>query len=61
VAKTEMDEILKNTGWKAKKYFDSERTSFIAIIEKEGTLTQENSPRFARRGAALSGFRPHHA
>jgi methylase of polypeptide subunit release factors len=35
VSKTEMEEILKNTGWTVKKYFDSERSSFIAIIEKE--------------------------
>jgi SAM-dependent methyltransferase len=35
VSKTEMEEILKNTGWKVKKYFNSERSSFIAIIEKE--------------------------
>lgn len=35
VSKSEMEEILKNTGWKVKKYFDSERSSFIAIIEKE--------------------------
>jgi len=35
VSKTEMEKILKNTGWKLKKYFDSERSSFIALIEKE--------------------------
>ena len=35
VSKTEMEEILKNTGWKVKKYFGSERSSFVAIIEKE--------------------------
>lgn len=35
VSKTEMEKILKNTGWKVKKYFDSERSSFIALIEKE--------------------------
>lgn len=34
VSKSEMDSILKNTGWKIKKYIDSERSSFIAIIEK---------------------------
>lgn len=35
VSKTEMQKILKNTKWKVKKYFDSERSSFIAIIEKQ--------------------------
>ncbi|MFA4937513.1 MAG: class I SAM-dependent methyltransferase [Patescibacteria group bacterium] len=35
VSKTEMENIIKNTGWKVNKYFDSERSSFIAIIERE--------------------------
>ncbi len=35
VSKREITEILKNTGWKVKKYIDSENSGYIAIIEKE--------------------------
>jgi ubiquinone/menaquinone biosynthesis C-methylase UbiE len=34
VSKKEMKGILKNTGWKVKKFIDSEKSSYIAIIEK---------------------------
>ncbi len=35
VSKDEMKEILKHTGWRVKNFIDSDRTSYIAIIEKE--------------------------
>jgi len=35
VSKDEMKEILKHTGWRVKKFIDSDRSSYIAIIEKE--------------------------
>jgi hypothetical protein len=34
VSKDEMEEILQKTGWKVKKYFDSEMSYYIALIEK---------------------------
>lgn len=34
VSKKEMEEIVKDTGWQIKKFFDSERSSYIAIMEK---------------------------
>jgi len=34
VSKEEMEEILKGTGWKVKKYIDSGNALYIAIIEK---------------------------
>ena len=34
VSKKEMKEILKNTGWKIKKFIDSKEAYYIAIIEK---------------------------
>ncbi len=35
VSKKEMETVLEGTGWRVKQYFDSDRTSFIAIIEKQ--------------------------
>ncbi len=35
VSKNEMKEILKNTGWKVKKFIDSNKSFYVAIIEKE--------------------------
>jgi len=35
VSKDEMKKILKDTGWKVKNFIDSEKSSYIAIIEKE--------------------------
>ncbi len=35
VSKKEMQEILKGTGWKVKKFIDSEKSIYIGIIEKE--------------------------
>ena len=35
VSKDEMKKILKDTGWRIKKFIDSEKSSYIAIIEKE--------------------------
>lgn len=35
VSQEEMREIIKDTGWKIKKIFDSERSSYIAILEKQ--------------------------
>lgn len=35
VSKIEMKKILKNTGWKIKKVIDSDKSFYIAIIEKE--------------------------
>jgi SAM-dependent methyltransferase len=35
VSKEEMESILKNTGWKVRKFIDSEKFMYIAIIEKE--------------------------
>ncbi|GIW67020.1 MAG: methyltransferase [Candidatus Parcubacteria bacterium] len=35
VSKKEMKEILKDTGWRIKKFIDSEKSYYIAIIEKE--------------------------
>lgn len=35
VSKSEMKKILKNTGWKVKKFIDSDKSTYIAIIEKE--------------------------
>lgn len=35
VSKEEMEEITKGTGWKVKNYINSEKSSYIAIIEKE--------------------------
>ena len=34
VSKKEMEKILENTGWEVKRYLDSERSSFIAVIGK---------------------------
>jgi len=34
VSKKEMQEILKNTGWRVKKFIDFEKSFYIAIIEK---------------------------
>jgi len=34
VSKEEMEEILRGTGWKVKKFIDSEGSQYIAIIEK---------------------------
>lgn len=34
VSKDEIEKIIRDTGWKVKKYFDSERSSYIAVIEK---------------------------
>ncbi len=34
VSKKEMERIVEDTGWKIKKFFDSERSSYIAIISK---------------------------
>ena len=34
VSKEEMEKIVEGTGWKIKKFFDSERSSYIALIEK---------------------------
>ena len=34
VSKDEMEEILQDTGWKVKKYIDSEMSYYIALIEK---------------------------
>jgi ubiquinone/menaquinone biosynthesis C-methylase UbiE len=34
VSKNEMKEILKNSGWKVKKFIDSENSVYIAILEK---------------------------
>ena len=35
VSKDEMEAILSDTGWKVKKFIDSENSTYIAIIEKE--------------------------
>ncbi len=35
VSKDEMEAILSDTGWKVKKFIDSENSAYIAIIEKE--------------------------
>jgi len=35
VSKKEMKEILQGTGWKIKKFINSKKSSYIAIIEKE--------------------------
>ncbi len=35
VSKKEMKEILKNTGWKVKKFINSDNSCYIAIIQKE--------------------------
>lgn len=35
VSKKEMRKILKDTGWRIKKFIDSGKSSYIAIIEKE--------------------------
>jgi len=34
VSKKEMKKILKNTGWKVKKFIDSDNSGYIALIEK---------------------------
>ncbi len=34
VSKKEMQEILKNTGWKVKDFVDSDKSMYIALIEK---------------------------
>ncbi len=34
VSKEEMKEILKGTGWKIRKFIDSEDSQYIAIIKK---------------------------
>ncbi len=34
VSKKEMQDILKDTGWKVKKFIDSEKSTYIAVIEK---------------------------
>ena len=38
VSKKEMQEILKDTGWKIKKFIRSGKSFYIAIIEKERNL-----------------------
>lgn len=38
VSKEEMKQILKGTGWKIKKFIDSEKSMYIAIIEKDKCL-----------------------
>lgn len=35
VSKKEMQDILKDTGWKIRKFVDSEKFMYIAVIEKE--------------------------
>lgn len=35
VSKEEMKDILKGTGWKVRKFVDSEKFTYIAVIEKE--------------------------
>ena len=35
VSKSELEDILDNTGWQVSKYLDSETAMYIAIIEKE--------------------------
>ncbi len=35
VSKKEMKEILKNTGWKVKKFINSDDSQYVALIEKE--------------------------
>ncbi len=35
ISKKEMKEILKNTGWKVKKFIDSDDSQYVALIEKE--------------------------
>jgi len=35
VSKNEMKDILKDTGWKVRKFVDSEKFMYIAIVEKE--------------------------
>lgn len=35
VSKGQMKEILKDTGWKVRKFIDSDKSIYIAIIEKE--------------------------
>ena len=34
VSKKEMEEIVEGTGWQIERFFDSERSSYIAIMEK---------------------------
>jgi hypothetical protein len=34
VSKQEMEEIVKGTGWKVREYIDSERSSYVTIMEK---------------------------
>lgn len=36
VSKKEMEEILEGTGWKIKKFIDSDNSEYVAIIEKKG-------------------------
>jgi SAM-dependent methyltransferase len=36
VSKKEMKEIIKETGWKARQFIDSEDAQYVAIIEKDG-------------------------
>ncbi|MEA3399481.1 MAG: hypothetical protein U9R00_03170 [Patescibacteria group bacterium] len=35
VSKDQMKDILKGTGWKVRKFIDSDKSIYIAIIEKE--------------------------
>jgi SAM-dependent methyltransferase len=39
VSKSEMEDILKVTGWKIKKYINSKTANYVAIIEKEKRLS----------------------
>ncbi len=35
VSKNQMKDILQDTGWKVKKFIDSDKSTYIAVIEKE--------------------------
>lgn len=35
VSKDQMKDILKGTGWKVRKFIDSDKSIYIAVIEKE--------------------------
>jgi len=42
VSKNEMNDILKDTGWKVQKFIDSDSSSYIAIIKKIYTFENKN-------------------
>lgn len=44
VSKAEMKKILKGSGWKIKKFIDSDDSMYIAIIEKESGKESEKKP-----------------